>query len=148
MRNKKYLLGDEIPKSVRIDTYKKAIDYYKYILFEDKDINEIILRNSKGTGLCLVLPCFLWWLNNFINNGPDGNVWCYWKTSKSFVEVENLINFVIQNSLIDIVEKVYIRYYGLCNIVFEMTGEVLIDKKLSEKYHYVNTNYKVVDWYV
>ena len=142
MRNKKYLLGDKIPKKVRLDVYMRAIDYYKNILLKEDITDE---SKKFGIGLCLVLPCFLWGLNHFMDKGPGGKDWCYWKTTKSFVEIENLVNFVIQNSSIDIVEKVYIRYYGLCNIVFEMTGEKLIDENLSEKYHYVNTNYKVID---
>lgn len=65
MRNKKYILGETIPKKVRLDVYKRAIDYYKYILLHDT------IPYSKmdiGTGLCIVLPCCLWGLKNFRNN--------------------------------------------------------------------------------
>ena len=142
MRNKKYLLGNKIPKKVRLDVYKRAIDYYKNIL-----IHEIIEFDKLhiGTGLCIVLPCCLWGLKSFKDNGPNGIAWAYWKTDDSFIETKSLIHFLISKCDSDIMEKIFMRYYGLCNIVFEMTGEVLIDENLYNKYHYVNVNYKVLD---
>ena len=143
MRNKKYLLGNKIPKKVRLDVYMRAIDYYKNILLKE-DITE---ENKKyGIGLCLVLPCFLWGLDNYMDRGPYNNDWQYWKAADSFIEADILIRFVQYNTSNNgILERVFVRYYGLCNIVFEMSGNILIDENLFNKYHYLNLNYKVID---
>lgn len=143
MRNKKYLLGDKIPKKVRLDVYTRAIDYYKNILLKGEITNE---NKKSGIGLCLVLPCFLWGLNDYMDKGPGNCDWQYWKTADSFIEADILIRFVIYNtSNSEMLERVFTRYYGLCNIVFEMSGNILIDENLFNKYRYLNLNYKVID---
>ena len=143
MRNKKYILGNKIPKKVRLDVYMRAIDYYKNILLKGEITNEY---KKLGIGLCIVLPCYLWGLKSYMDKGPNNYDWQYWKAADSFIEADTLIRFVKYNtSNSEILEKVFVRYYGLCNIVFEMTGEILIDDELFNKYHYVNVNYKILD---
>lgn len=143
MRNKKYLLGDNIPKKVRLDVYTRAIDYYKNILLKGEITNEY---KKLGIGLCIVLPCCLWGLKNYMDKGPNNYNWQYSKAADSFIEADTLIKFVIYNtSNNEILERVFTRYYGLCNIVFEMSGNILIDENLFNKYRYLNLNYKVID---
>ena len=143
MRNKKYRLGEKLPKKVRLDVYMRAIDYYKNILLKEDITDE---SKKFGIGLCLVLPCFLWGLDNYMDKGPYNNDWQYWKAADSFIEADILIRFVQYNTSNNgILERVFVRYYGLCNIVFEMSGNILIDENLFNKYHYLNLNYKVID---
>ena len=142
MRNKKYILGNKIPKKVRLDVYMRAIDYYKNILLKGEITNE---SKKFGIGLCLVLPCCLWGLNDYMDKGPYDYNWHYLKAADSFIEADTLIRFMYSTTNYDLLERVFVRYYGLCNIVFEMSGNILIDENLFNKYHYLNLNYKVID---
>jgi len=68
-------LKQEVPKEIRLEVYIKAVEY----------INNPI--QTKGFGLCIILPVLLWDLNTFIAASPDGNDWSYQETCKAFPEL-------------------------------------------------------------
>ena len=72
-------LGDEIPKEVKLEVYKKALEIIK----EDKPLYGL----NDSLYLCLLLPCILWDLKSFSYFQPNGKNWLYDYTKKSFQEI-------------------------------------------------------------
>ncbi len=72
-------LGDEIPKEVKLEVYVKALEIIK----EDK----LVYGLEKNLFLCLILPCILWDLKSYFQYQPNGKVWVYYQTKKSFPEI-------------------------------------------------------------
>jgi hypothetical protein len=69
-------LKDVVPKEIRLQVYKDALDYYHT---PKKD------RRNWAEGLCLLLPCILWDLCHYLD---DSIVWDYDETSTAFPELE------------------------------------------------------------
>ena len=77
MRNKKYDLSKPLPRAVRRETYKRALDYLKGLREADW-----------GQGLCIILPCALWGLDCWsVENAPNGEYWDYRHTPNAFPEL-------------------------------------------------------------
>jgi hypothetical protein len=77
MRNKKYTLEKELPKKIKLQVYKEALELYK------NDENTI---QQFGVGLCLVLPCVLWELSHYLDY-PHNEDWRHYDTPKAFPEI-------------------------------------------------------------
>jgi len=83
MRNKKYTLEKELPKKIKLQVCKEALELYK------NDENTI---QQLGIGLCLVLPCVLWELNHYLSCTPNDENWSHSKTEIAFPEIKHYIN--------------------------------------------------------
>jgi len=68
-------LQQEVPKEIRLEVYIKAKEYL---------LNPI---DTKGYGLCMILPVLLWDLDNFLLEAPDGEDWSYRDTHIAFPEL-------------------------------------------------------------
>lgn len=78
MKNAQYTLDAPLPKEVRLECFKEAIEYYK------RKINGLSTKN-KGRGLCLALPSILWDLDSYLGNPPHIEEWHCLQTPKAFV---------------------------------------------------------------
>lgn len=83
MRNKQYTLEKELPKKVKLQVYKDALELYK------NDENTI---KQLGWGLCLVLPCVLWEINHYLDTMPNEECWSHKETEIAFPEIKPYIN--------------------------------------------------------
>lgn len=72
-------LGEPLSKRTRLRIYKEALQYLK----DGRGSN-----NNEPSGLCLILPFLLFKLNNYRDNQPNGNIWTYKDTDKSFPEIK------------------------------------------------------------
>lgn len=87
-------LLSEVPKEIRLQVYKEALEYY------DKELYNILYNlitppglctGYYGIGICLVLPCILWELHNYLSASPANEVWDYEDTSIAFPELSKEI---------------------------------------------------------
>ena len=85
--NTEYDLSKELPKEIRLDVYKKAIDIIENDI-DDKKVNFGI----KCKGLCLILPCILWNLKSLNELTPKGKDWSYDGAKIAFIEIRKHIN--------------------------------------------------------
>lgn len=77
-------VGILVPKEIRLEVYKEALEIFKNNT-KKSDLNT-------KSGLCLLLPCILWDLENFLDKAPDGKHWSYSDTGKRFPELtDNVI---------------------------------------------------------
>lgn len=72
-------LGQVVPAEIRLEVYKQALE----IIQKQKDVFNL----GKSYGLCILFPCCLWDLDDFLDNAPDSNGWSFYKTIKSFPEL-------------------------------------------------------------
>ena len=72
-------LGDELPKEVKLQVYKRALEIIK----KDK----LVFGLETSLFLCLLLPCILFDLTMYLQSQPNGKVWVYYLTKKSFPEI-------------------------------------------------------------
>lgn len=72
-------LGDELPREVKLEVYVKALEIIK----EDK----LVYGLETNLFLCLLLPCILWDLKSYLHYQLSGKVWVYYRTKKSFPEI-------------------------------------------------------------
>jgi hypothetical protein len=115
MRNKKYTLEKELPKKIKLQVYKEALELYK------NDENTI---KQLGYGLCLVLPCVLWELNHFLNSAPNGEGWKFKDTCIAFPEIDKYIEEISDISIYDnTIEKMQKRIEVLKEIIQNLTNE-------------------------
>lgn len=63
----------EIPLEIRLEVYKKAILSIRRKNYSRYDLNT--------PQLCLLLPCILWNLDNFMKPGPNGYQWINCKSA-------------------------------------------------------------------
>lgn len=101
-----YKLDKELPREVRFPVYKKALEIYKSII-KDNSVEFAGMGVSGGIGLCMILPCILWNLNDYLDNAPDGNHWSFLRTSTAFPEIKEYIP--ILEAEMDSLRRVYLR---------------------------------------
>ncbi len=77
-------LGQVVPAEIRLEIYKTALR-----IIEKQERVFGLLKDSYG--LCLLLPCVLWNLDNYLSKAPDGNNWSYFTTSSSFPELTSKV---------------------------------------------------------
>jgi len=92
---KKYIhpsLKKEVPKELRLEIYKKALDFYI--------TGGMIARmDPKNAGLCMLLPCILWNLEDYLDGNPnDDSDWNYHDTQKAFPEITKRIIYKVRDS--------------------------------------------------
>lgn len=81
-------LGNPLPKNVRFRVYKQALKLYTD--YVDGKHNELV---GYSTALCLSLPCILYSLKSYLDVQPNGNIFRWENTRKSFPELhEFLVN--------------------------------------------------------
>lgn len=75
MQNEHIKVGNTVPASIAIECYEKCI--------------QAIEKNENfadaGNATCLLLPCILWDLKSYLDNGPD-DCWTPMDTPKMFPE--------------------------------------------------------------
>jgi len=76
MRNLHIKPKDVVPVELRIQIYKEAIEHIKSHKGEYCPL---------GKGLCLLMPCLLWGLENFMDDVP-GISWAHYHTLLMFPE--------------------------------------------------------------
>lgn len=76
-------LDEVIPADIRLQTYIDTLGYYEQRKWDEEDESE----GYYGDGLCLVLPCIMWDLYNYLSNTPDGEYWDWTDTQKAFPEL-------------------------------------------------------------
>lgn len=72
-----------IPCDIRLQTYIDALEYCEQRKWDVKDMAE----GDYSDGLCLVLPCIMWDLYNYLSIAPDGEVWSWMYTQDAFPEL-------------------------------------------------------------
>ena len=81
----------EVPKELRLEIYKKAVEYYNNY----NPQNDWSVSKSKGRGLCLVLPCILWDLVDYYGNPPHlTEPWKHHDTQFAFPEINPWVQCV------------------------------------------------------
>lgn len=79
-------LGNPIPKNVRLRVYKQALKLYTdYVVGKHSKLDDYSM------GLCLLLPCILYSLNSYLDIQPNGNIFSWRDTRKSFPELHELL---------------------------------------------------------
>lgn len=79
-------LGNPIPKNVRLRVYKQALKLYTD--YVDGKHNKL---NDYSTSLCLSLPCILYSIPSYLEVQPNGNIFYWTDTRKSFPELHELL---------------------------------------------------------
>lgn len=81
-------LGNPIPKNVRLRVYKQALKLYTdYVVGKHSKLDDYSMA------LCLLLPCILYSFNSYLDIQPNGNIFSWRDTRKSFPELhEFLVN--------------------------------------------------------
>jgi hypothetical protein len=81
-------------KEQRLKVYKKALDAIENNLIPPADMSEHYL--------CLLLPMYLWNINHYDSNAPDGNIWFLSGVSEIFpefttehIEIIKSFNYII-----------------------------------------------------
>mgnify|MGYP003442819381 FL=1 len=92
---KKYIhpsLKKKVPKELRLEIYKKALDFYI--------TGGIIARmKPKNAGLCMLLPCILWNLEDYLDGNPnDDSDWSYHDTQIAFPEITKRIIYKVRDN--------------------------------------------------
>lgn len=81
-------LKEVVPKEIRLQVYKDTLKYYGSLLEAPK---------KWGTGLCLVLPCALWGLSNYISEESMDLKWDFGDTPLAFPELNNDVLMDLQS---------------------------------------------------
>jgi len=81
-------LNEVIPADIRLQTYIEALEYFEQRKWDVEDGTE----GDYADGLCLVLPCIMWDLYNYLSYGPDGKYWGWYNTQHAFPELGRDIN--------------------------------------------------------
>lgn len=71
-------LKKPVPVELRLKIYKEALNIIKE--------NQSCFSMSSH-GLCLLLPCILWDLEDYVSETPSGHDWNFLDTTKAFPEV-------------------------------------------------------------
>jgi len=71
-------------KEARLATYKKAIECIDGMNYKNYDLT--------APFLCLLLPCILWRLSNFITKAPNGEGWQLIYVVDMFPELQELLD--------------------------------------------------------
>ena len=80
----------EVPKELRLEIYKKAVEYYNNCN-PQKDWG---VAKTKGRGLCVVLPCILWDLVSYCENPPHlTESWDWGDSVVAFPELQKVIYY-------------------------------------------------------
>ena len=95
-------LDKVIPKRIRFSVYKEALK-----LLEDAsklpsnsyDVYGMGTRNDNLFGLCLLLPCILWNLENYCHPAPDNTDWDWYNTSFAFPEIAKGVKLIMGSSV-------------------------------------------------
>jgi hypothetical protein len=95
-------LKEVIPAEIRLEVYKEALNCIK---------NNINISGMGSYGLCMVFPCLLWGLDDYVNRTPTGDTWSFFDTKRAFPELTNEVidKIELQQELIDR-NKLRIRY--------------------------------------
>lgn len=111
-------LDEIIPKDIRVQTYIDALEYYEQRKWDKEDKSE----GDYAEGLCLVLPCIMWDLYNYLSIAPDGEYWHWTKTQEAFPELGRDIHNVDSN-MISKGKKNKIRMVLLRNWIKELSDD-------------------------
>jgi len=87
MRNKEITLKEPVPNKIRKIVYQQALKYYQDFLVKPHTKYLLIGDEPSTLGLCLLLPCILWDLRNYLNNSPIGDEWNHRETVFGFPEI-------------------------------------------------------------
>lgn len=103
-------LGNPIPKNVRLRVYEQALKLYTdYVNGKHNKLDDYSMT------LCLSLPCILYSLPSYLDVQPNGNVFSWKDTRKSFPELNE---FLVNNR--------YDERFTIPNYVY-ITNEVRIE---------------------
>lgn len=108
MKNENILPGQLVPKEIRHEVYKEALKIVK-------NFN----RNYGLTDphLCLLLPCILWQLENYIYATPCGELIDYTETENMFPEIRDIAKDIECLELYQSQRKKQIRIQYLTNAI-------------------------------
>ncbi len=82
MKNIRFVPDRLVPTKTRLSVYKQALKLiYK---FPNRKYG------LKTPQLCLLLPCILWGLDDFMNEAPNGETWCFFNTKYMFPEMKGI----------------------------------------------------------
>ena len=87
MKNEFINLGEPVPDELRLEVYIEAKKCVEQML--EGTFNKY--RAECDLGLCLLLPCVLWDLEDYCENSPADVDWDYNDTAKSFPEISEWI---------------------------------------------------------
>ena len=83
MKNKHIKPHELVPPHIRLRVYRKA----SKLLSQDYPISGM----TEDRGLCMVLPCVLWDLENYLHKAPNGSDWEYYKMYLMFPELKDFM---------------------------------------------------------
>lgn len=101
MKNSQIIsLKEVVPKEIRLQVYKEALEYYGSLIEAPK---------KWGTGLCLVLPCALWGLSDYLDNHSMDLIWDFEDTPIAFPELNNDVLLDLSSSKLEDKSRMQIR---------------------------------------
>ena len=108
----------EVPKELRLEIYKKAVEYYNnYNPQKDWGV-----AKTKGRGLCVVLPCILWDLVSYWEIPPHlTESWKHYDTQIAFPEIKPWIQYAVLKKFDDI--NISMRIEFLQEIINKLENE-------------------------
>lgn len=110
-----------VPTSIRLEVYKKALDY-----FREKDFSRFRVcekgkpKPSTPLNLNMLLPCLLWDLNCYTDDSPNGK-WDWDDTDKAFPEIRKISLKLKKVKEPELVNK--IKYNEIKNIIYKLSYE-------------------------
>lgn len=111
-------LNHVVPADIRLQTYKDALEYFEQRRWNVEDEAE----GHYGEGLCLVLPCIMWGLYNYMDSfAPDGYWWSYMDTIKAFPELGKGLDIILSWSNRE--RKIKVRMELLRKWIKELSDE-------------------------
>lgn len=90
MKNEQYTLEKKLPLEIRREVYIEAHRRLKDSLRNGNDYDIKELCGTISGQLCLILPCILWDLSHYMNNGPHG-AWHWHDVKIAFPEIKNFV---------------------------------------------------------
>lgn len=89
------LLRVEQEPEIRLGTYEKALELLEDHYNEGKYYP--YAPRGEELGLCILLPCILWDLNNYLDPDPNEEYWNYSDTTRAFPELAKYL-ITIENT--------------------------------------------------
>jgi hypothetical protein len=114
--NWKKTLNRKVPMYLRLQIYQTALKILNELQAGKKPAKRYGLGD--GPGLCLLLPCILWNLDNYLDDAPDGNWWDYHQTSIAFPELTE--KFIVQINYLEREGRVLLRIEFLEKTIREL----------------------------
>jgi hypothetical protein len=75
-----------VPPEIRLQIYENALLFFEAD-DDDYSYNHYYKLEKEGAGLCLLLPCILWNLDDYLENQKNNKYWNYSDTSIAFPEL-------------------------------------------------------------